>query len=333
MKKQFLLLSLLLLPGLSQADEATPPPDITRTQLGTALINYQAAALMQEYQLNQQLIFMAAPGTDWAVAAGTAVGSASVNAGTVGASLYDNNLLRSLSVFSVATSITYNGATAKPHDTRAGGPTQIYQTMKPFLLTGDAGSLPSFDVSTLTHLNKIDPAVAQQLINNITDPFPTADSKIISDLQTMVSGGGELNGADQEALGTKIMEQVLISMSASALGDIASRRIINNANPSAPTIMETMDNYSQQRFTNPDWTKAMSASSEQAMIREIAHMTAYSIWLQYQQFKISEQQLALLASMNVVLAKMNAAIDNLNQQMSSAKAQGAAAVTPSPVQQ
>lgn len=59
-------------------------------------------------------------------------------------------------------------------------------------------------------------------------------------------------------------------------------------------------------------------------MREIAHMMAYNQWVAHEQFRVSEQQLALLASMNAVMAKVNMSIDSLNRQMQFYQAQGAA---------
>ena len=48
---------------------------IDQTRL--AMLNYYAASLMQDYLLKEQLIFMVAPGTNWAISAGQTIGGLS----------------------------------------------------------------------------------------------------------------------------------------------------------------------------------------------------------------------------------------------------------------
>ncbi len=305
------------------AQNAASSADATRKQLGTALINYDAAARMQEFQLNQELLFMAAPGSEWAIAAGAAVGSAQL--GTIATSLYTSNFLRSTAIYSIANNATYNGITVAPANLPA-NPTQIYQALKQFFIGGDSSHLSMIDTGQLTNSNRIDTQTAQNIINMLATPFPNPDPTILSVLKGIPGGGSDLSGAQQEALGTAMVEEAVNAMSTSALSTIAARRILTGS--ASNTFMETVDQYSKERFFNATWPSAMSAASEPAMIREMAHMMAYEIWLQYEQFRISEQQLALLATMNIVLSKINVAIDNLNTQMENAAAQAAAAQVP-----
>src|SRR5437868_12762483 len=81
-----ILFSTWVFPGMAlAADQPVKDQELidnfkafTPKDLANALINYEAAARLNEYQLNEQLMFMPAPGSAWAISAGTAIGGANV---------------------------------------------------------------------------------------------------------------------------------------------------------------------------------------------------------------------------------------------------------------
>jgi hypothetical protein len=158
----------------------------------------------------------------------------------------------------------------------------------------------------------------QQMITFTLNPFPNVDPGLASRIS-----GGTTTPADQETIVNNLIANAIVSVSVNAFSDIVARRLPGPNSPAS--MMDIMDMYSTQRFTNPAWYGQIASASDTALLRELAHMQAYNIWLQYQQFRVQEQQTALLATMNSVLAKMNNSLNALNAQMANAAAQAASA--------
>lgn len=298
-------------------------PDYSRKDVAAALINYEAAARMQEYALDQQLLFMAAPGTTWAMQAGSVVGQ--TNSSGLALNISDSSLVTSLGPYTKAKSVTLHG-NKYPVNPNPMGSLQFYQIMKDYFSSGDSKNLANVNMASILevdNLNKENSGVtqeqAQTLVNIMVDPFPYVDTI----LQTKIRNGQELTGEDMEILGTKVASYAVTGVSVAALSDVIARRI--PAEGQQKSIMEVMDDHSVQRFQNPDWYNQIGAASEPALLREIAHMMAYNQWVAYEQFRVSEQQLALLASINAIMAKMNVTVDRVSRQMQIGEAQGKAA--------
>lgn len=299
-----------------------------------ALLNFEAAARFNEIQYNQQLLFMAAPGSIWAVKAGGVVGSTKV--GDAAKKLVNNSILTAIKGYSTASSYSgpmANGAASGnleliPSGTVLTKDAVFDKYVSQFVASGDTTGLTVINFGQFLQTPnlskaKIAPEQSEQMISLITQPFPTIDPALQTELSGMKSNPTSLTGSGKESIVDALVENAIVSVSVSALGDIVARRtpaLDSNGNP-IDSVMEAMDNYSSQRFTNPAWYEQISASSDTALLREIAHMQAYSSYMQFQQFRVLEQQMALLATMNAVMAKMNTTMDKLNVQMAKAAAQ------------
>ncbi|MFI4938346.1 MAG: hypothetical protein ACHQJ6_07555 [Candidatus Berkiellales bacterium] len=300
--------------------------DVTRTQLAAALINYEAAARVQDFQYNQQLLFMQAPGAPWALAAGSVVGAS--NTATAALQLSNAALVASVGALSTATTVTLHGQQFNTPNSQGSvsGPSGFYQKMAGFVTSGDPTSLTAINAAAILQTDNLTKAGmsttdAQNFITAITNPFPIYNPILITNIKN-----NTLQGTDIEALGTQLAEYAVIGISSSALADIAARRL--PAAGQTASVMDVMDTYSSQRFSGPNsqaWANFVGAASDTALLREIAHMMAFNTWMQYQQFRVSEQQLALQASMNAVLGKLNVYLDQINAAMVLAKQQAAAA--------
>lgn len=283
--------------------------DLTRNQLAAALINYEAAAKVQEFQYNQQLLFMAAPGSVWAIQAGGVIGVSDPSTASVSMA---NNVLTNYF------NVSGNGLT----------PVQLYQQIQNFINAGgtDATQATAINAAAIVqadNLTKVSPtpissAQAQSFINILTNPFPATSAA-----QTKIQNKQPLTGADMEALGHQAAQYAVVGVSASALSDMVARRL--PVSGQTQSVMEIMDQYSNQRFTNPGWYAQIAAASDTALLREITHMMAYNTWVSYEQFRVSEQTMVLLASLNSVMAAMNASLVELNTSMKAAQAQSSAA--------
>lgn len=327
--------SMVLVPTWVFAGATTPEgssgsSDYTRKDLAGALINYWAAAQVLEYQKDEQLLFMVAPGSNWALAAGAVAGAS--DTATLALKYSDSTIGNTLSgvVTNTVSEFKINDTTIKVDNPRVQkGPLQFYDTMAKLFTAGETANIAMVNPGAVLlkdNVANMDPALAQQMINLITNPFPYIDPSIQSKLDSnpeQEDGKPLLNGADKEYLGGKLADIALMGISASAWGDIISRRV--PANGQTQSVMELMDKYSAQRFTSPDWIKQMGAASETALLREIAQMQSFSIWMQYHQYRIEEQQLAATSALLALMAKMNSFLDQANQQMISSKAQAKAA--------
>lgn len=168
---------------------------------------------------------------------------------------------------------------------------------------------------------------SSQLITILTKPYPYIDKTIQN--QFKINGGVGLDKEPQkiEQLMDTFATGAIMGLSTSAFGDIVARRtpIPNQAAPNQDkSVMDMMDEYSKQRFSDPDWYKVIGASSDTALLREMAHMQAYSIWVQNQQFRVQEQQMALLAAMNAIMAKVNTTLTMMIGEIELARAEAAA---------
>lgn len=310
--------------------------DITQSQAVAAIINWLAAESINKYQREQQLLFMPAPGTDWALGAGAAVGKA---AGLDPTEAVSPVLNSALNFSNVGLSFTYVLLTPAPQIvlndvTYARDPnrlTTLYMQLKPFFYEGKTDGLTPYNPSQfLMSDNLVKNKMAdnstladhgQQFIGIMTDPLPRISPQLSAELKEKAMAGEELKGSAQEAFVRYMVETAVLGVSSSAWGDIIARR--TPAEGQTQSLMEIMDSHSQQRFTNPEWYSTIGSASSEAVLREIAQIQAFSVWMQFQQLRIAEQQMALMASLNTVMSKMNREISLLTAQiqMSTSQAQ------------
>jgi hypothetical protein len=300
--------------------------DYSRKDAVSALINYEAASRMQDYQLNQQLLFMQAPGSVFSIQAGAMVGATNSAGFALGMSYASFAL--SMNGLSQASNLKING---NPVAGTTGvsvpvGPLEMYQQIGNFVKSGDLSNLAIVNIAPLLQTDNLaDPksgisqSQALTLVNMIADPFPSVDPTILSKIKSNTP----LTGADMEAVGSRVASYAIVGVSATALTDIIARRVPGSNQ--TQSVMQIMDNQSQERFTNIQWYNSIGAASEAALLREIAHMMAYNQWVSYEQFRVSEQQLALLASINSVMARVNVSMQQMTSQMAAGQAQASAA--------
>jgi len=60
---------------------------------------------------------------------------------------------------------------------------------------------------------------------------------------------------------------------------------------------ELMENEANRRFTDPAWIASLSSTPETGVLRELAIMDSYKIYLEFQRYKQAERLEALLAAM------------------------------------
>lgn len=295
--------------------------DYKNKDVALAIINYEAAARMNEYNRNYELLFLPAPFTEFAVKAGETVGASTVSAKSM--DLANKSLLGQVQSLTASDSISGRLGNAKETiPTRQ----ELYNsTFKDFYERGNTNTLVTVNAGQFLLSDNLaevaDDAQSKQFIRFLTDPFP----KGIPPEALAKETDGSLTAIGKEAITTALAQKAVLGVSASVLSDIIARRTPKpNAAPNTPgseSVMQVMNTHSKARFTDPEWYKEVGVASDTALLRELVHMQAYNSWVQYQQFKVQEQQTALLATMNAIMAKMNVAMDQLGTKLDEAAAQ------------
>lgn len=295
--------------------------DISNKEMVNALINYDAKSAVNRYAMEKELLFQVAPGSLWAATAGSQAGELDRIVTFKALDVASRSLVNSLAMLMPEqTSITIFGIPINVKDNPPVGYMSIYGALEDFFKTGNPDGLANINVGGLLQMTVIDEKVdpktkqlpSQTIVNLLTNPFPVQDPALVQKLKQ-----GALTPDDKENLGRVIGQYALMGVSANAWGDIVARRI--QPSPGEKSVMQIMQQTSKDRFTSKDWYAAIGAASETALLREMAHMMAYNQWVQYQQFRMQEQQVSLLASINGVMAKLNVAIDEMTKEMAKAR--------------
>lgn len=335
----------------SSLDTISKNTDIKRSELAWALINYEASARANEYQLNKELLFMQSPSIAWALVAAQEISanSLALDSFNFGMQGYLSILQSCMNPPSTG-SVQFHLATAQPpainlanlpNASGAVTGSSFFNLVGGFVSAGDVSAAGGFNninpVGLLLQTNWAEsgytPQQIVQLISLITNPLPTPDSDITAALQWMQQNPNAISNTkcstaptplcDYGSAGTAVdkitnflAQSAASGLTSAALGDLAARR-----NPNLQTIpsssgqmMSVMDVMSQQsgvRFTSPIWYTALSASSEAAILREIAQIQAFSVWMQYEQFRVQEQEMAMIAALNGNIARLTNAIASL----------------------
>lgn len=133
--------------------------------------------------------------------------------------------------------------------------------------------------------------VAEDLIRMLTLPFPN------SNIKDMVRDGLAKN-SDKDYVAKMMAKQAAISVARNSLNEIYGARLaetISTVPPKTSSIMSIMEDESGRRFKNKDWYDAVSQSSNEALLRELVHMEAFKLWMDYYRYRQSERMEALLA--------------------------------------
>lgn len=315
--------------------------DFKNKDVARAIINWEAANAINEYQYKYELLFMAAPGSLAAIQAGHDAGGNNIAASALASS--NTAFLGMSAPYTVSSNLTGLLGSSKSGSFDPG--TMYDSDFNSYIMEGNTNSIAWLNPArllfsnvvvspnnplTTTQTNAITTTDTQKMITALTVPFPLLPAEALSAFK---STNGKFDGASagnaglyKEQISTAIIQNSVLGMSASALSDIVARRTPPSGQPTAPgapapkSIMQIMDQQSTQRFSDPAWYKEVGAASDTALLRELAHMQAYNIWVQYQQFRVQEQQMALLATMNAMMTKFNQAMDQMNVQLQQAQA-------------
>lgn len=143
---------------------------------------------------------------------------------------------------------------------------------------------------------------AQNFIRNITMPFPSqVFANYISNPTTFAKNTSQRIGYANHLTGN-----ALLSVARYALDEIYGMRVpgstmggaANNGVAANVSIMQVMENEATRRFTDPNYvTFLVDTKTDQiALLREIAAMHAFGLWMDYQSYKQNERIVALLSA-------------------------------------
>lgn len=300
----------------------TEAGSFTRQDVASAVINYEAEARLKEYELNQELLFMNAPGIQWAINTGKQVGEA--NADDRAQELVNGAFQELMSKYwpteeqvksqNLLDALSGNGALVA--STPPKSPRQIMYEHFIEGKVGSDGDVMSLNMGEVLRLNKTTPELARQLmtivIGGADQGIDTGTVKKLQGIQGMtgeeiISGGLDgLQPKEKEDAAGAMIDAVNIAPSTNILSGMLSRRILaeGDTNSDAKTVMELIEKYATDRFQNEEWYGEIGKSSDTALLREMTHIMAYNAWMQLQTFKLQEQQAAAIAIMNANGARL-----------------------------
>ncbi|HET9843218.1 MAG TPA: hypothetical protein VFP93_01005, partial [Gammaproteobacteria bacterium] len=273
------------------SEEIASKNDISRKQHAQALINYEAQVRLKEYELEEQKMYMAAPGSPEQIDAGLAIAK-DVSANQA-KQIVDSAMQRGLPVGQVS---------------GIGSQIELINYLKPYLNNGDVNSIRGLDISSILQEDTVDPATVNRLIDTLTNPFPQT-------LSVSRDENGEIapTPAEMKTISDRVLEQAMMSVAVNALGELGAKRFVNpDTNKS---LMQIMHEESIRRFQNVNWYKNIGISSQEALLRELAHMEAFRLRMQYEHYRLQEQTVSLLSALVASQAKMTSMIQMLNETM------------------
>lgn len=157
---------------------------------------------------------------------------------------------------------------------------------------------------------------AQNFIRNITMPFPsTMFANYISNPATFAK-----NTSQRKAYANYMANQALIGVARYAMDEMYGMRVPGtnlgvSGTDSSKSIMSVMETEASRRFTDPAYVTFLTAGSTDqiALLRELAAMQAFELWMNYQNYRQNERIASLLSAMlasnvNAVINQSNAAI-------------------------
>lgn len=275
--------------------------DISRAQLAKAIVNEMADLALKEFNLQEEKMFMAAPGSPEAIATGQAVG--------VFVTLVPQE---TKNFANAAVSAGYDSPSSSGGSSVGGLPDisainpggSLANQAEDYISSGDANQLGGLNAANVMQEDVVQPGVSQLLINTLTNPIPPA------------RGMGQLTDNEKAK---RIIEQTMKSFAANSLGEMAARRVAGGDD--GKSLAQLLREESTRRFENEDWYANVGISSTEALLREIAQMEAFRLKLQYEQYRLQEQSMSLMAAMLTSMGTMSGVMIDLKQQIEASSAQ------------
>lgn len=287
--------------------------DYKNKEVASALINYWADVALKEYEFKKELHFMNAPGTEKAIEAGQKIGESVAN--DYAQELVETNFKKAMGAY-----------WPSEEDASGLGAPVVAQSVSPKIqlfiemmrrMEESPGNVNALNLGNILSKDRVDKDAAEGFIAYLTNPYPKVDQ----DIAAKMRAGTELTVAEKEKVAEKLIESINMAPSVTAFSELFARRIAEQDAEGASeeeknkTVMELVNDYSKIRFNTPEWYGMIGKASDTALLREIAHLLAYNMWMDQQSFKMKEQEVALLATMNANFTRMYAAMQGLVEQL------------------
>lgn len=282
--------------------------DYRNKEVASALINYWADVSLKEYEFKKELLFMNAPGTEKAIEAGQKIGESVAN--NYAQELVETNFKKAMGAY---------------WQTEEAG-TIVAQSVAPKIqlfiemmrrMEDSPGNMNALNIGNILSKDRVEKEAAEGFIAYLTNPYPKTDQ----DIAAKMKSGAELTVAEKEKFAEKLIESINMAPSVTAFSELFARRIAEQDAEGTPdeekhkTVMELINEYSKLRFNTPEWYGMIGKASDTALLREMVHLLAYNAWMDQQAFKMKEQEVALLATMNANFTRMYAAMQGLVEQL------------------
>lgn len=282
--------------------------DYRNKEVASALINYWADVSLKEYEFKKELLFMNAPGTEKAIEAGQKIGESVAN--NYAQELVETNFKKAMGAY---------------WQTEEAG-TIVAQSVAPKIqlfiemmrrMEDSPRNMNALNIGNILSKDRVDKEAAEGFIAYLTNPYPKTDQ----DIAAKMKSGAELTVAEKEKFAEKLIESINMAPSVTAFSELFARRIAEQDAEGTPdeekhkTVMELINEYSKLRFNTPEWYGMIGKASDTALLREMVHLLAYNAWMDQQAFKMKEQEVALLATMNANFTRMYAAMQGLVEQL------------------
>lgn len=144
---------------------------------------------------------------------------------------------------------------------------------------------------------------AQNFIRNITMPFPTDTFA-----NYITNPAFAKNSAQRRNYAAYLANQALLGVARYALDEMYGMRVQGSTlqasgNAAGQSIMNIMQNEATRRFTDPNYAGSASSflnntnTQQIDILRDIAAMHAFQLWMNYQSYRQNERIAALLSAM------------------------------------
>ncbi len=165
---------------------------------------------------------------------------------------------------------------------------------------------------------------AQNFIRNITMPFPTQIyANYISNPNKFSS-----NVTQRKAYANYLASQALLGVARYAMDEMYGMRVAGSVigatdSAASQSILSIMENEASRRFIEPAYAAFLADTKntdQTAMVRDMAAMQAFQLWMHYQSYKQNERIAVLLSAIlansvgSSISQSNNAVASGINQQ-------------------
>ncbi|MDB6096363.1 MAG: putative secreted protein [Francisellaceae bacterium] len=170
--------------------------------------------------------------------------------------------------------------------------------------TSQYGDLKALSLLGGTQYSAAQKTAANYFIRNLTAPAPTSDfgDKLLKLSSGFAQGLQAMAPSEVNKMASELGYNAAASVAQNSLYSIFADR--DQTSSSTPSILSVMESEATRRFmdtaatTDPtqSWYLMVAKSTEQGLLKEIAQMEAFKIWLEYQRYRQMERIETLLAA-------------------------------------